>query len=184
MAEQTRFRMTVAEFDELPPLSDHMELVELVEGEIMGKRSPSTKHQRLVLAIARMLLDTVPDGHVFIAPLSVRLDEYNSFQPDVFWVSAHNPHCEIREDQVVAAPDLAVEVISPGSAKMDRGIKFEKYQEHGVREYWLVEPELAFLQVWLLQEGRYAQQGIFAAGETFTSATINKELTLENIFPE
>ncbi|MCA9915194.1 MAG: Uma2 family endonuclease, partial [Anaerolineae bacterium] len=170
--------------DELPPLSDGVELVELIEGEIMVKGSPSTKHQRLVLAIARMLLDTVPDGHVFIAPLSVRLDDYNSFQPDVFWVSANNPHCEIREDQVVGARDLAVEVISPGSARIDRGIKFEKYQEHGVREYWLVEPELAFLQVWLLQDGRYTQHGIFAAGETFSSATIGKEVPLQNVFPE
>ncbi len=183
MAEQTRVRMTVDEFEGLPPLSERVEWVELIEGEIMVKGSPSTMHQLLAGNLYTLLKQSIPDGVVFFAPLSVRLDEYNSFQPDVFWVSANNPNCEIREDQVVGAPNLVVEVISPGSAKIDRGIKFEKYQEHGVREYWLVEPELAFLQVWLLQDGRYAQQGIFAAGETFASATIGKEITLENIFP-
>jgi Uma2 family endonuclease len=60
------------------------------------------------------------------------------------------------------APDLIVEITSPSTARIDKVEKFNLYEKHGVKEYWIVEPEISLVTVFLLQEnGRYGRPNIY-----------------------
>jgi Uma2 family endonuclease len=179
MLEKIRTLMSSAEFEALP---ESQYPSELIEGELMVRGVPKVNHQRVAFNIASRLRDIVPDGEVFIPPLSVKFDDANYYQPDVIWV-AENSACEITEGGFNGPPDLVVEVLSPGTAKIDRGIKFQKYQQYAVREYWIVEPELGFLEIWHLVNAIFTQQGVYEADETFQSPVLRKEVKLDSIFP-
>jgi Uma2 family endonuclease len=179
MLDKTKTLMTAAEFEALP---ESQYPTELIEGELVVRGVPKVNHQRVAGNIYHKLRNIVPNGEVFISPLSVKFDDANYYQPDVIWV-AENSACEINEDGFNGPPDLVVEVLSPGTAKIDRGIKFQTYQQYGVREYWIVEPELAFLEVWQLLNSIFTQKGIYATSESFDSPVLGKNIKLDSIFP-
>ena len=86
----------------------------------------------------------------FTAPADVQLfhDDRTVVQPDVFVVCDRD---KLTRQRVQDAPDLIVEVVSPGSLKMDTRLKLEKYKQAGVREYWIVFPEERKVQVYLFE---------------------------------
>ncbi len=67
----------------------------------------------------------------------------------------------IRPDGIHGAPDLVVEVLSPSTAKHDRGYKKDLYERSGVRDYWIVEPNMRSIEVYLLSDGRYRLDGYY-----------------------
>lgn len=87
------------------------------------------------------------------------LDEKNQFVPDFMIVC--DPK-KIQRDGVHGAPDLVVEVLSPSTAKNDRGLKKEAYGRCGVREYWIVNPEDKTVEVYLPAEGRLELHEVYA----------------------
>jgi Uma2 family endonuclease len=116
---------------------------ELIWGVVREPPSPFFAHQVVVTRIGVLLSLHVQQhelGVVIAAPLDVVLDEARALivQPDVLFVS--NDRMPIIRDRVWGAPDLVVEVVSPGSARYDRLTKTEWYRMYGVREYWLVDP--------------------------------------------
>ena len=179
MAEQIKTIMTVEEFEALP---ESQFPTELIEGELVVRGAPTIRHQRIVFNIAFMLRSFVLKGEVFIAPVSVKLNTTSYYQPDVLWIAEGNLNCEIGEGGINGAPDLVVGVISDGTAKTDRGIKFETYQEAGVREYWIVEPDENFVEVWQLVDAVYIKVGLFTADQEFMSPTIDKIMLGQEIF--
>src|SRR5215212_9009481 len=137
MSVQTR-KMTASEFLALPVSNmPH----ELINGEAIMSPSPSVAHQRLLARLFDILRKLVPNGEVFLAPLDVYLDDTNIVQPDLLWVAADNTNILIEDNLLRGAPDLTVEIFSPGSARNDRREKFRLYEKHGVREYWMVDPD-------------------------------------------
>jgi Uma2 family endonuclease len=84
-------------------------------------------------------------------------------QPDVVFVS--NERLDIIKERLVAAADLVAEVISPSSRRRDRIDKRDLYEQHGVKEYWLVDPEAATVEVLHLISGEFQLLGRWHAGE-------------------
>jgi Uma2 family endonuclease len=124
---------------------------ELVDGIMYMQAAPSTRHSRLVADISRRLgnfLDGKPSG-VYVGPVGVRLSatEDTVFEPDIMVVCDKS---KIDGKTCNGAPDLIVEVLSPSNASYDRIIKFNKYQAAGVREYWMVEPDMKMVHVSVL----------------------------------
>jgi len=116
---------------------------ELAYGIVREPPAPFFSHQQVVLKIVRRMADHVERaglGVVAVAPLDVILDAGRSLivQPDVLFVSTER--ASIIRDQVWGAPDLVVEVLSPGTAAHDRTEKLGWYRQYGVRECWLVDP--------------------------------------------
>ena len=68
---------------------------------------------------------------------------------------------KIKRNGVHGAPDLVVEVLSPGTAKRDRGYKKNAYEAGGVPEYWIVEPSNRSVEVYLLENGHYVLDNIY-----------------------
>lgn len=159
-------RMTLAEFKALPETTTP---TELIRGELIVSPSPRNKHQDSVFGTAKVIDQRKPDGRVVIAPMDVYLDGDNVLQPDVFWASADGM-CKLGEDDYwYGAPDLVVEVISPTSAARDRGDQFDIYEASGVREYWLIDPEGRYIEVYTRVDNRFTRQGLYMPGQTFTS---------------
>jgi Uma2 family endonuclease len=117
---------------------------ELAHGMVREPPSPFYGHQHIVLRIARLLSDHIEPrglGRVGIAPLDVVLDAENALilQPDVLFVA--EGRASIIRNQIWGAPDLVVEVFSPGTEEWDTRDKVVWYRQYGVREYWLVNPK-------------------------------------------
>ena len=165
MADITHEQMTVEEFLNLP---ESNQIIQLIHGEVMMSPAPSDLHQRLVGAIYIFLKQVLPGGALRMAPLDVHIDDAEVVQPDVFWVSEDNDQCVLIEGKYWrGAPDLIIEVLSPSTAQLDQGEKFDLYEKNGVKGYWLVDQAL-FMQVYRLEDGKFVRQGVFGLDQTFS----------------
>jgi len=123
---------------------------ELVDGELLVTPAPSRLHQRVVFELARILSDFVTThavGEVAISPSDVRLSPGLVVQPDLFVVpseSGRRPRADVPTTRLI----LAVEVLSPGSARFDRVVKRHAFQAAGVPEYWIVDVDARTIERW------------------------------------
>ena len=85
-------------------------------------------------------------------------------QPDVFLICDKN---QINEKNVTGVPTLIIEVLSPSSTKMDRLIKYKKYEQAGVAEYWIVDPDARLIEVYTLVADKY-QRAAYDEDDTIT----------------
>jgi Uma2 family endonuclease len=170
MATPERIRMTVEEFKQLPESNVP---TELIDGEVIVSPTPIYRHQEIVgdtyYFLKQIAKQNPTLGTAVVAPMDVWLGE-DCVQPDVFWVSGPESRCKLVEDGYwYGAPDLVVEVLSPSTAYRDRQTKFNLYQQHGVREYWLADPEGQYVEVFILEQGKFVRQGAFGPDDTFGS---------------
>ena len=183
----TRGQRTRATYEDYLNMPDDIRY-ELLDGELVMAPTPSTRHQRIALQLATVLkafIDRNSLGELFIAPLDVVLwdgDEANVVEPDLLFVSAGRTDM-ITEANVQGAPDLVVEILSPSTESRDRGYKRELYARHGVREYWLVDPDASTITVLALSENDYAVAGTYGEGQTLVSPTLEGlDLRLGEVF--
>ena len=121
-------------------------------------------------------------GEVFLAPCDVILSNQDVAQPDILFVSNSRSGI-VTEANIQGAPDLVVEILSPGTATYDRGYKQALYSRHGVREYWLVDPDADTVEV--LAEGAedLGLQTTHRRGESLTSPLLaGLAIDLEQVF--
>jgi Uma2 family endonuclease len=151
---------------------------ELLYGRLLVAPAPTARHQHIVLNTARILADCADrrGDRALISPIDVVLADHSVVQPDVIYVRA--ARCSIVRDRVEGAPDLVVEVLSPGTARRDLGEKLRIYAEAGVAEYWIVDPTLYTFE-FLVNTGDGFRVSL-PEGPVYRSATIaGLELDLE-----
>jgi Uma2 family endonuclease len=122
---------------------------ELVDGVHYVSPSATMRHQRVVVEVLfriRAYLDTHRVGDVYVAPLDVVLSDHNVLEPDVLFLTTEQVAAQTRI-HVHGAPALAIEVLSPGSRKMDLELKRRVYDRFGVQEYWIVDPDREAIHV-------------------------------------
>lgn len=157
---------TVDDLMALPPETR----AELIEGEIFMSPSPGSRHQTVVFRIAQALdayAKRSHQGKVFVAPLDVILSRKQVFQPDVLFVS--NERFHIVQERIQGAPNLVVEVISPGSGPADRLVKRRIYAKYAIQEYWIADPGSATVEILTLQNRKFALHSVFERGDRITS---------------
>jgi Uma2 family endonuclease len=119
---------------------------------------------------------------VLPAPTGVRLWPGKIREPDILFVTREHAD-RIQEDMIYGAPDLVAEILSPGTEATDRREKFDEYQQAGVSEYWIVDPETSTVTVYALTEGVYEPQGAFGSGEMARSTLLKGfEIAVDEIF--
>jgi len=84
-------------------------------------------------------------------------------QPDLLFLSKDRLHLAAGGANIQGAPDLVVEVLSPGTRRTDAVTKRHLYQKYGVTEYWMVDPELETIQIYRLGPGGYRREAELAA---------------------
>lgn len=141
--------LTIADLDAAP---DDGNRYELIEGELYVSRAPSLKHQSIITNLAADLtiyLRQNPIGKVWATP-GVIFSEYSGVIPDLVYIS-NERRAEIASgDRIEGAPDLIVEILSPGAEnkKRDRRLKLQLYSKHGVKEYWVIDPEYCAIEIY------------------------------------
>ena len=142
---QVRTKLTVADYMNTP---DEVRC-QLIDGELVLAPSPTDKHQAVSAEMFVALRQFVRQrrlGIVRFAPLDVVFPNHEVFQPDILFVSDDRADI-ITEANIQGAPDLVVEILSPSSARYDRGHKQTVYAREGVREYWIVDPAAETVEV-------------------------------------
>ena len=162
-----RIKFTVADYMTTPDDKRY----QLLDGDLILAPSPTTRHQRILARLFPLLYEFVTSnelGEVFLAPYDVIFANEDVAQPDLLFVS--NARSDIiTEANIQGAPDLVVEILSPGTARYDRGYKLTLYGRHGVREYWLVDPEAESVEVLTLGETGLAPTATYRRGDTLAS---------------
>src|SRR3989442_11231153 len=130
---------------------------EIIDGMLFAEPSPRRAHQKAVgnlFAILHAHVRAHDLGEVYVAPFDVILDPRTVVVPDLVF-AARDRLDIVAERGVEGAPDLLVEVLSPGTARRDRVRKLNAYARHGVRHYWLVDPQAQTADAFALVEGAH-----------------------------
>lgn len=150
----TDLRVSYTELERWP---DDGRRYELYDGEVRVVPSPILLHQIVAGHLYTALNDHVRErgGIVLFAPLDVVLTEYDVVQPDLLLFTPERQHLLNPATVVRVPPDLAIEILSPGTAHHDRGRKRHLYAQHGVKEYWLVDPVGVRVEIYSLIGGTF-----------------------------
>jgi Uma2 family endonuclease len=168
------------------------ERLELFRGKIFKLATPSTKHQT-VAARLHLKIGGFLERHpcfVFIASFDVRLPVKNRkknneittvVQPNLGVVCDRS---KIDERACCGAPDFIIEILSPGNSQKEVRLKYELYEEAGVKEYWIVNPVEENIVVHVLNnEGKFQAIKMYAAGHVIhSSCTESLQIDVKEIF--
>ncbi|OPZ31700.1 MAG: hypothetical protein BWZ02_00028 [Lentisphaerae bacterium ADurb.BinA184] len=156
---------------------------ELIDGEPRAMApAPLVRHQAVTSALHAALFAHLRKGpcQVFPAPIDVKLSETNVVQPDLVVVCDPD---QITETHIEGAPAMVVEILSPASVCHDRVTKFTLYQRFGVKEYWLVTPHPALVEIFVLENGYFHLANGFRKRDTLTSPAFPRlKLRLDQVF--
>jgi Uma2 family endonuclease len=168
------------------------ERVELIRGKIMKMTAPNRKHQdvsrEIMYSITLFLKDK--SCKAYNAPFDVRLPRKSKstneeiitvVQPDVCIIC---DAAKLDDKGCVGAPDLVIEILSPGNSKKEIRIKYEVYEEAGVKEYWIVNPVEENVAVLLLNtSGKFEGARLYATGDIiYSKAVEGLAVNLSDIF--
>jgi Uma2 family endonuclease len=169
----TRIRWTVRDLDLFPdPIDDTR--YEILGGELHVSHQPHWRHQmattRMIFAVEGWSAAT-ESGYVLDAP-GVIFSQEDAVAPDLVWVAGDRFALVAEDDgKLHLAPDLVVEVLSPGpvNATRDREIKLDVYSRYGVREYWIVNWEDRSVQIFRRENQQLQITATLTLEETLTS---------------
>ena len=178
MVDKTQL-ITASEYLQKPVSA---EVLQLIHGEVIMSPASELRHQEIVGKLFLLLTNLVIEGKVYFAPVDVRLDEHNVVQPDVMWLAANSQCQSVDGKYLQGAPELVVEVFSPGSIRLDRREKYALYEQYGGHEYWMIDPFENYVEVVFHQDRKFIQLGIFAENETFQSSLLQQNITLAELF--
>jgi Uma2 family endonuclease len=173
--------LTVENYKILPETGPRYQLI---EGDLYMAPAPNRYHQVISRNLEYILLKYLeenPIGDLYHAPFDVYLDDHNVFQPDICVVM--NGRLSILTDAgAEGPPEFVVEILSPKTARLDRDNKRRVYATAGVRELWIIAPEIRQIEVFYLDQdastpaATYGEQDRFSSplfpGLTFVAATI------------
>lgn len=159
---------------------------QLIAGELVMSPAPIPLHQAVILELSiqmALFVKKANAGRVFTSPIDVRLNERNIFQPDILFISKEKAAL-IGERMIEGPPDLVAEVLSPSSAYHDLRTKFRAYEQAGVQEYWIVDPERKSVEVFVNSGGKF-QLRQEAEGEGAAQSVLLSGLSVDlaDIFP-
>mgnify|MGYP001583726496 FL=1 len=160
---------------------------QLIQGEfVMMVPAPNPFHQIISANIFERIRRFVKEkgiGIVLYSPIDIYLGEENACQPDIVFISKEREGI-IKEDGIYGPPDLIVEILSPSTAYYDIKKKFKVYERYGVKEYWIVDPEMKGMEIFLLKpNGEFELSSKrYEAGAVKSIIIDGLEINLKEIF--
>lgn len=178
--------ITIEAFYQMREAADS--LLEYIDGVVFMSPSPSTKHQRVSGRLHAKLFNFLEgkDCEVFHAPFDIELRSKNMdgnkvVIPDLSVICDKSG---LMENKYVGVPFLIMEILSPSNQAHDLVFKLNLYMQYGVKEYWIINPMLNIVQVYVLDdEGQYQQMDALKEKGTIQSNVLKGfELKLEELF--
>jgi Uma2 family endonuclease len=162
--------LTVADLDAVPEDNNRYELI---GGELLVSRAPGIPHQLIVHnfhAGFTHYLDQHPIGRLVPGP-GVIFSNYDAVIPDLVFVLHEHWQNVITGDKFSSAPDIVIEVVSPGSESRQRDftVKRQLYSKYGVQEYWVVDAENRDVVIYRLNQGNLEQTATLRDEDEITS---------------
>ena len=177
-------------YDDFLLFPDDGQRHELIDGVHYVTPSPNLGHQRILgklyLAIG-IYLEANPVGEVFFAPFDVVISQFDVVEPDLLYLSRERAVSVLVPEHVRGVPDLVIEVGSPGTHQRDETIKRRLYERTGVREYWVVDPDLSVVRVYRNSADGFSRPTELRrdTGDTLTTALLpGLAIALDVIFLE
>ena len=136
-----RVKLTGADYMKLTPPSHRGVRYQLIEGELIKMAGPNDPHQVFIGELyieATVQVRALGIGETRISPYDAAIDEFNTFQPDMLYVSNERRHI-FDGHGITGAPDLVVEVLSESTRQRDLNVKLPVYARNGVREAWMAD---------------------------------------------
>ena len=162
-------------YDDYCQLPDDGNRYEVIDGVLYMAPAPHPRHQRILFNLAALFapfsIGENALGEAFFAPIDVIFASEDIFQPDLIFISRDRLHI-ITNRGLEAAPDLAVEVLSPSTRSRDLNLKRRRYAHFGVPEYWPIDPETRTIRALDLSGGEYLERGIYGIGDVLTTPLI------------
>jgi Uma2 family endonuclease len=166
------------------------EMVEIIKGRVFKLSAPKRVHQTISIRISSKIYNLLEGQKckVYTAPFDVRLPVISRKNEDIFTVVQPDicvicDPTKLDEAGCIGAPDLIIEILSKGNNKKELQNKYEVYEESGVKEYWIIEPESQFLLVNTLIEGKYQSSRLMTLGDEITTPILpNFILKLNEVF--
>lgn len=163
------------------------EKAEFINGEIIIHSPVVLAHHDASILLCLALREFVGYhglGMVGYEKLMIRLSR-NDYEPDLIFCPTDKVKEFIPNQKLFPAPDWIAEVLSSSTAKNDRGIKMQDYAIHGVKEYWLVEPQECYIEQYYLKNGSFFLHKIYSEGEVVQSDVLKGlQLPIEAVFNE
>ena len=178
--------VTVEQFYKLRETTER--LIEYVDGIVYMSPSPSTKHQRIAGRLHAQLFNILEgtDCEVFHAPFDVELtnEDIEGTKIVIPDLSVIFDKSGLNETRYVGVPAMIIEIISPSNQSHDLVFKLNLYMQYGVKEYWIVNPLLNTVQVYLLeQENQYRQMDVAKEQGVIRSVVLQDfEIDVEKLF--
>ncbi|GAB2501044.1 Uma2 family endonuclease [Algoriphagus taiwanensis] len=168
------------------------DMMELIRGKAYkwAAAAPGMSHQKVSVRLTHLLHEHLKSKpcQVFHAPFDVRLPVKSKknkeidtvLQPDLCVICDES---KLDEAGCMGAPDLVVEILSPGNNRKELKLKYEVYEESGVKEYWIIQPTEQTLLIYTLINGKYQPSHLYTSGDEVESKCIDGfRLNLSEIF--
>jgi len=163
------------------------ERYELINGEVFQMASPSVAHQALLMGLSSDFDNWLRGKpcRVFTAPLDVRLfpkedkSDNTVVQPDLLVVCDKS---KLDKGSVNGPPDLIIEIVSPSNSHSELFRKFNYYLEAGVREYWVIDPDIKKVSVHVYENGHYISYSYKNNDRIPVAVLLGLEISLEDLW--
>jgi Uma2 family endonuclease len=170
------------------------ERVELINGKVFKMSpAPSRVHQEVSINLLNPLINFLKGKpcKVYAAPFDVRFPKESKADKNVFTVLQPDicvicDKSKLDDRGCIGAPDLVIEILSPGNSKMELLNKYKVYEEFGVKEYWVVSQSDQNILIYTLNDmGKFQPSKIFTLSEKITSSVLpGFELILDDVFDD
>ena len=157
---------------------------EFINGEVIVQSPAKVKHlnaTKRLLNVVSTYVDKHGLGTVFSEKALICLSR-NDYEPDIVFYGTAKASALEPDQMKLPASDLIVEVLSSSTEKTDRGIKLEDYGEHGVGEYWIVDPDTEVVEQYVLDAGRYRLESRKDDGDVHSVVVRGLRLPVRAIF--
>ena len=154
ISTEVKKKLTVEEFMQLPDVN-----IELIDGQIVQEPTPTYGHQKIVgdiLVEIAIQLRQSKKGQIVTAPMDVFIGD-NVVQPDLLFISTERLNI-VQEGKIKDAPDVVFEIISPSNSFRDTKVKFDIYEQFGVKEYFIVYPDDKTVVKYVLSNGKFHEE--------------------------
>lgn len=171
-----RTRLTNADYVAMTPPANSGPRYQLINGALIEMSGASYAHQAFLVQLIMQLavqVESLGIGEILPAPYDVHVDQFNTYQPDLLFVSNERRHIFNPDGSgITGAPDVVVEILSDSTRLRDLNDKLPVYAANGVREVWIVDLDAASVTVHSGDGDMFAPVRTFAASDTLTSDTM------------
>jgi Uma2 family endonuclease len=181
--EAVRPRVSFADLQRMP---DDGNRYELYDGELWVVPAPLPIHQIVATRLHLALVEHVRrhGGFTLPAPLDIVFSDYNVVQPDVVYFGPESARRLDPKHVFRIPPDAAFEVLSPSTARNDRGRKRRLMARYGVTEYWILDPIAKTIELWRLTEAGYGAPLVVSEGRCASAVIAGFEIDLSVLFAD